>query len=103
MARVVISALADADTAAIIADLRFRAGQRVADKYDALLLDLYHRLAVFPGSGPPRPRLGSNIRIGIVSPYIIIYRYLENADTVTVLRVVHGRRRISGTMLMQNS
>jgi plasmid stabilization system protein ParE len=34
-----------------------------------------------------------------VSPYIVIYRHTEAADTVTILRIVHGRRRITGTLL----
>jgi hypothetical protein len=35
------------------------------------------RMAGHPESGPPRPALGPNIRIGIFSPYIVIYRYIE--------------------------
>jgi hypothetical protein len=46
-----------------------------------------------------RVPLGQNIRIGIVSPYIVIYRNDDVSNTVTVLRIVHGRRRISGRML----
>jgi toxin ParE1/3/4 len=45
--------------------------------------------------------LGSNIRIGIVSPYIVIYRHSEGDDTVTLLRIVHGRRKITGKMLAE--
>ncbi len=48
-----------------------------------------------------RPAIGQNIRIGIVSPYIVIYRYSERDDTVTVLRLVHGRRRITGKLLSE--
>lgn len=99
MARVIIAASADADTAGILAYLAAHAGRQTAVKYDSLFEQLYDRLAVHPGSGAPRPALGRNIRIGIVSPYIIIYRHTEDDDTVTVLRVVDGRRRISGNML----
>jgi len=74
-------------------------GQRTVIKYRALFRRLYDRLADHPDSGPPRPKLGPNIRIGIVSPYIVIYRHVATADTVNVLRIVHGRRRITGKLL----
>lgn len=38
-------------------------------------------------------------RIGIVSPCIVIYRFREDEQIVTVLRIVHGRRRITGALL----
>jgi toxin ParE1/3/4 len=58
----------------------------------------YGRLADHRGSGAPRPALGQNIRIGIVTPFVVIYRN-DDSGTVTVLRIVHGRRRITGRML----
>ena len=98
MARVVIASSADADFAEILTDLATKAGWHVAAKYDELFGKLYDRLADHPRGGAQRPALGQNVRIGIVSPYIIIYRN-EGDDTVTVLRIVHGRRRITGEML----
>jgi toxin ParE1/3/4 len=70
-----------------------------AIKYRTLFRKLYEQLAGHPDSGAPRPALGPNIRIGVVSPYIVIYRHVEVAATVTILRIVHGRRRIAGKML----
>jgi toxin ParE1/3/4 len=99
MARVVVSFVADADTAGIIAYLTNKAGRATAAKYNALFENLYDRLAVHPDSGPPRPVLGPNIRIGIVPPYIVIYDHEPAADLITVLRIVHGRRRITGKLL----
>jgi toxin ParE1/3/4 len=58
---------------------------------------------MFPHSGAPRLGLGSDIRIGVVRPYVVIYRYLADDDIVTVLRVVHGRRRIIGSLLTRNA
>lgn len=98
MARVVIASSADADYAEILADLAAKAGWRVAAQYNERFESLYDRLANHPRSGAPRPALGPHMRIGIVSPYIVIYNN-ENEDTVTILRIVHGRRRIAGTML----
>lgn len=99
MARVVIAPAADADTGVILADLANNAGPRTAAKYDRHFDQPYDRLAAHPAIGAPRPHLGSAIRIAIVSPYIIIYRYASDPDTVTVLRIVHGRRRIVRSML----
>jgi len=99
-AKVIIASSADADFAAILTDLATKAGWRTAAKYDELFDKLYDRLADHLHSGAPRPALGQNIRIGIVSPYIVIYRN-EGDDGVTVLRIVHGRRRITGGMLRE--
>lgn len=101
MARVVIASSADADFAEILTDLATKAGWRTAAKYDELFDRLYDRLADHPRSGAPRPVLGQSIRIGIVSPYVVIYRN-EDDGSVTVLRLVHGRRKITGKMLGQN-
>ena len=81
MARVVIASSADADYAEVITDVAAKAGWRTAAKYDELFERLYDRLADHPGSGAPRPALGQNIRIGIVSPYIIIYRNDDVSNT----------------------
>ena|SRR5262245_4784923 len=93
MARVVLTAAADADVDAIFQRLNARAGLPTATKYRGLLTGLYKRLAQFPDSCSLRPVLGPNVRVGVVAPYIVIYRYVAETDTVTVLRVRHGRRR----------
>ena len=99
MAKVVFTAAADADAAAIFDELNAKAGKPTVIKYRGLLRRLYENLADFPDLGPPRPKIGRQIRIGIVSPYIVIYRYAKAANVATVLRVVHGRRRITGKLL----
>jgi toxin ParE1/3/4 len=53
--------------------------------------------ADFPASGSPRPALGRNARIALVHPFVLIYDYVD--DTVTVLRVLHGRRNIAPEIL----
>jgi toxin ParE1/3/4 len=98
-ARVVIAPAADKDTNVILADLASNAGRRTAARLNSLFDQLYVRLATHPEIGAPRPQLGPGVRIGIVSPYIIIYRYASDTDTITVLRIVHGRRRIIRSML----
>jgi toxin ParE1/3/4 len=76
-------------------DLAKEAGFHTAAKYTALFENLYDRLARYPHSGAPRAILGKNIRVGIVFPYIVISRHSNIDDTVTVLRVLHGRRNIT--------
>jgi toxin ParE1/3/4 len=56
-------------------------------------------LADFPDTGAPRPKIGSNIGIGVVSPYVVIYRHTEADGAVRVLRIVHGSRWITGKLL----
>ena len=72
---------------------------RTAVKFRELFKAVYERLGDHPDSGAPRPAIAPNIRIGVVSPYIVIYRHNVDDGAVTVLRIVHGRRRITGAML----
>ena len=97
--RIVFTESADSDSSYIYADLHGKAGTPTVVKYRALFRRLYERLADFPKSGAPRPKLGPHIRVGIVSPYIVIYRYSEADNSVNVLRIVHGRRKITGKLL----
>jgi toxin ParE1/3/4 len=99
MPRLRFTSLADADTAAILEDLASKAGPVVAEKYLDRFESLYAQLSTYPQSGPPRPALGDNIRIAIAAPFIVIYRHQPQDDTVTILRLVHGRRRITGALL----
>jgi toxin ParE1/3/4 len=100
MARIVITASADADLAEIIAYLREHAADTVAQKYATEFDAIYDRLVDFPGSGPRRTALGPDTRIVIVPPYVMIYDYAD--DTVTILRVVHGKRDITARLLTRH-
>jgi toxin ParE1/3/4 len=99
VARVVITPSADADTSEIIAHLEAMAGYAVAARYSGSFEQLYDNLAHFPDAGAPRPGLGANMRVGVVSPYVVIYRHDEGAGVVRVLRIVHGSRKITGKLL----
>jgi toxin ParE1/3/4 len=101
MARIVFTESADADSAAIFRYLNRRAAPRTVLKYQSLLTKLYDRLSDHPESGAPRPALGPTSRIGVVWPYVILYEYNKSADVVTVLRIIHGHRRISPEMLSE--
>jgi plasmid stabilization system protein ParE len=99
MTRVIVTELADADTAEILADITREAGYRAAEKYNLRIESLYDRLAEHPDSYEARPKLGAHIRVGVVVPYLVIYRHAAGEDTVSIVRVVHGRRKITRKLL----
>jgi len=93
VARLVFAPQAVDDIRDVRASLTERAGQRIADKYTEQFRSAFERLVAHPRSGSPRPRLGCNVRVTIVRPYIVIYRAQDN--DVVVLRMVHGHRKIT--------
>src|ERR1700722_19999344 len=97
MARVVFPGAGNPPPPPIFDYLYAKAGKSTVLKYRAAFKALYEHLANFPDNGAPRPKVGWRIRIGIVTPYIVIYRHTEADDIVRVLRIVHGRRRITGS------
>jgi len=97
MARIVFTAAADADAEAIFDHLYEKAGKAIAVKYRASFRSFYNLLAEFPETGAARSGMGRHIRI--VSPYIVIYRHSEVDGVVSILRIVHGRRRITGALI----
>ncbi len=101
MARVVVTASADRDTDEIVAYLAARGGPPTVRKYLAVFDQAYERLEAFPGTGHPRPRLGVSVRIVIALPYLIIYEWDTGSDTVTVLRIVRGSRRVTRRLIRE--
>ena len=99
MAQLVVSDVAAADLSEILTHLEAQAGLAVASRYQQDFTRLYEQLARFPGSGSLRPRLGANIRIWTVSPYVVIYRLDVTEDRVTIARILHGRRNITAKLV----
>lgn len=95
MTRVVVSPRADVDIDGILDRLSVLAGITVAERYAGDLQAIYERLEMFPAIGAPRPRLGQNIRIVVLEPYVVFYRYSPDEETVTVVRVLDGRRNVT--------
>src|SRR4051794_18388524 len=95
MPRVIVSNLADADSTAILDDLERVAAAHVASNYTLQFEAVYDLLARAPESYQTRPRLGAHIHAAVVSPYLVIYRYVRGGDTVSIIRVLDGRRRIT--------
>ena len=99
MLHVVISDLAKADTLEILRRLAEVAGYAVAEKYADRFDRLYDRLAVNPEIYQARRRLGPGVRIAVVFPYLVAYRYRRGGATLSIVRVVHGRRRLTRSLL----
>lgn len=71
------------------------ASPRVANRYGRDIQAAINKLADFPGMGPLRSELGPGTRIMIVSPYLIFYEERIESREVVVLRILHGRRKIT--------
>ena len=99
MAKLIVSPQAALDAAAIVELLFDKAGIDVAARYLHEIDALFERISLFPRSGMRRPSLGRDIRFGVIEPYVIIYRY--RADTVTVARIVDGRRNITRQLVRE--
>jgi toxin ParE1/3/4 len=99
MTRLVVTADADVDTGEILDYLTREAGWRVADEYGQRFREALERVVEMPESGAPRQALGPETHIAVVYPYVLIYDYSHEIDTVTLLRVLHGRRNITRDLL----
>lgn len=80
MTSLVVAAEPDLDVDAIYKMLRKEAGLRIAAEYDRTFDAMFVRLLEDPRSGPIRSALGKDKRIAVVSPYVVVYRYAEDAD-----------------------
>jgi plasmid stabilization system protein ParE len=94
MTQLVLSAEVKADTTEIIDELTRKAGSITAAGYLSKFRAAVERISELPRSGAPRPALGVSTRCIVISPYLLIYDYAEAEDTLTVLRIIHGRRKL---------
>lgn len=95
MATIEVGPSARMDLAHISAYLRHQAGDRAAGMFEARVGVVLKRLAALPLTGAPRPGLGRDIRSATVEGYVVLHAYDAAADTVFILRVLHGRRRLA--------
>src|SRR5262245_31043024 len=99
MTRLSVTADAEADLNDIIDFLRNEAGAPVAADYGYKFRASIERFIEYPRLGSPRPALGPDTRIGVVPPYVLIYDFNPDDDTLTLLRVVHGKRNITDRLI----
>jgi toxin ParE1/3/4 len=71
----------------------------VATRYAVHFRDLVRGLGDHPEIGAARPSLGPAVRVAVVSPYLVIYDYAPEPDAVTLLRILHGRRKVTASVL----
>ena len=95
MATIDVAPRAAADIDGILIDQHDRGGRAAAARCQAEFKAATRQLAHHPESGRRRPDIGPDLRSVLVHPYVLIYSYDPAADTVSVLRVLHGRRRLS--------
>ena len=95
MARLVASREAQADLDDILDYLAGIAGASVALRYGERFRAAFRHLVDFPETGARRPRLHADMRIWVVAPYIIFYRFSSGDDTIRIVRIVHGRRNVT--------
>ncbi len=76
-------------------------GVAVAERFRQDFVAAFERLATFPGSGAPRPKLGAHVRLLVLKPYSIYYEGRPKGVTVLVLRIVRGRRRVTKKLLAE--
>jgi len=99
MTRLVVTPEADADASEIITYLHREAGIRVAETYKARFEHMLSRLVEVPRMGAPRPVLGLDTRVVLVRPYLLIYDFTPDHNTLTLLRILHSRRNITPELL----
>lgn len=95
MATVDVAPRAAADVDGILVDQHGRGGRAAAARRQAEFNAAVRQLAHHPESGRRRPDIGPGLRSVLIHPYVLIYSYDPATDTVFVLRVLHGRRRLS--------
>jgi plasmid stabilization system protein ParE len=97
MAKIIISSRARTDLRAINAYIGERGGRVVAGRFIDQIETAIHALGILPFGYVAQPQFGSNIRRMVYKPYLIFYR--AGKDSVDVLRVLHGARLITKTMI----
>jgi plasmid stabilization system protein ParE len=99
MIRLVVTPRAKRDRDEILRYLAKEAGDAVTRKFAGRFRAGIARLIEMPAYGPPRPELGSECRIVVIAPYVLLYEYDVGRDQVTVLRILHGHRGITEKLL----
>ena len=97
MPEVYFSRAALSDLAHIADDLAVRAGVAVAERFERRFNDAFDLFERHPDLGSPRPEFGPKTRLWAVPPYVIFYD--RSGSGVVILRVLHGRRKITPDQL----
>jgi toxin ParE1/3/4 len=85
------------DLQRISGDIKAVRGERFALAFVARLRRSLEGLVAFPRMGRRRPRFGSDVRSWAFPPYVAFYR--QSGDDVEIIRIVHGRRKLTRALL----
>lgn len=99
MTRLIVATDAERDIGEILDYLEREAGSQTAVAYGQRFVQAIERMADFPGHGTPRPDLGTDARVALVWPYLLVYDFTAADDTATLLRVLHGKRDITERLI----
>jgi plasmid stabilization system protein ParE len=99
MAGLIVSRETLADLDEILAYLTSVAGKPIALRYGERFRAAFRHLMDFPATGAMQPRLAPDMRIWVIAPYVVFYRFAIDDDTVRVLRILHGRRNVTERLL----
>ena len=97
MAEVVVTQSAASDILDIIELILQSAGVAVATKWQSRFDAKMLQLSNHPLCGTSRPEYGPGIRVEGVFPYLLFHT--ATRDTVTVMRVIDGRRNVTPELL----
>lgn len=70
-----------------------------ADRQISRIENTVDRLLDFPKLGSARHDIGSEVRGLVVNRYLVLYRFLEEAKQIELLRVIDGRRDLSAIFI----
>ena len=99
MTQLKVTRRAARDTDEIFDYLANVAGTRTAERHFLRIQQTIERLVDWPEATQRRPELGHNVRLAVVAPFVVIYRYESENDVLTILRVLHGRRNVTNQMI----
>jgi toxin ParE1/3/4 len=95
------SPAATRDLQKISDDIAAAAGARVALDFIGRLQRSLDTLAAQPRAGRTRVGLGPDVRSWAVWPYVALYR--PNGPDAEIIRILHGRRRITRRLLRDDA
>lgn len=96
-AQVIVAPEALRDFREMASFLEREAGGRVAANYAGRLDDALTLIEEHPEIGSPRRRLGKGVRIWPIAPWVLFYE--TGGESVLILRLLHGKRRITPRLL----
>jgi toxin ParE1/3/4 len=101
MGQLRFSPAAARDLQKISEDIGAAAGSAVALAFVDRLRKSLETLGAYPGAGRRRPGFGPGVRSWAVWPYVAFYR--QNGHDAEIIRILHGRRRITRRLLRDDN